>query len=506
MKLTGGCHGCGEPAARPCADCAARVATLRRIAADPPPYPGGEGAGVLTCGGGRYWPGVVVLARMLRDTGSTLPVQCWYRGSVEEVRPADVAGLGVELIDVEQFEEWNARPRFGAGKLIGNAAVDKDGWRVKLFALARARFESVLYLDADAYPVQNPAPFLDLAAAHGFAFWEDLSDASAAWWPKVWPGGGAGTAPIQGGQLAIHRPSVWREIALAAEMNRDAPHYYQRVHGDQDTWRVAFAVTGRRPLNLGKAPWKEVAFVCPLDGDPLIVHRIRTKLFRMADVKNGAGEAHSKPHPHLPAEDRAFAHFAAAVADERPGEVFPLIYSRQLWGKGSGAGSSAGEAAPYVEWVNGEAARRGWRTATDAGCGDGRVAARLEFEEYHGVDVVPAVIEANRRAMPRRAWTVADITDPANLPAADVLLCKDVLHHWPNATVLAWLAAVVAAGKWRALVVCVDTAHATDGGDCPLGSYRALAPHLEPLKPFGLTTAREFLHKSILVLDLPATG
>src|SRR6185312_8202393 len=83
------------------------------------------------------------------------------------------------------------------------------------------------------------------------------------------------------------------------------------------------------------------------------------------------------------------------------------------------------------------------RSVVDVGCGDWQLGSLVDWTgvAYTGVDVVPPVVEADRARYGREGvrFEAADaLRDP--LPTADLLLAKDVLQHWPNGDVEAFLA------------------------------------------------------------------
>ena len=112
------------------------------------------------------------------------------------------------------------------------------------------------------------------------------------------------------------------------------------------------------------------------------------------------------------------------------------------------------------------------------------------------------------RADMRAAWDTpggpavpVQTLPPVQLPAGDVALVKDVLHHWPSALVRDWLEWARQCGKWKWLVLTQDRKQDRDGADCPLGGYRALDPVLRPLREIpGLRRIGEYLHKAVLIL------
>lgn len=470
------------------------VAALKEMVSRTYAYPGGSGAGVLVCGGGPYWPGIYVLVKLLRDVGSDLPVQVWYRGDAEPVDEAAVAGLGVEFVDAA-----------AAARDAGDARIMR-GWEVKLYAITHTRFDTVLYIDADAYFVADPEPMVALARRHGFAFWNDLpGTAGNVKWPRVWPAGPAGVPQIQGGQLAIHRPLVWKQLCVAHWMNQHSDYFYSHMFGDQDTWRVAFAACGGPLASLGDAPWRHPAFVCPVGGRPTVVHRCRGKLFRPQDIHRGK-TAYSNPAYHLPMEDAAFRHLADLLRREQaaagPAPAFRAAYDNALWHQGgSGAGAEAAQAKPFADLLNALFAREGWTSIVDVGCGDGRAAAMYDAPVYTGVDVYPEAVRRLRQTNPGRAWVEADaVADFDSLPPADALVAKDVLHHWPNSAVRAFLHNAAASGKYKAVVLCQDVHQRYDGQDTYYAGYRALHPDMAPLNEFPLERLGTYLHKAVLVM------
>lgn len=470
---------------------------LAAVLAAPAPLAPEGGDGILYVGGGKFWPGIVVGVRLLRELGCTLPVQVWHRGTCEPVNPADVAGLGVEIIDADALSERLDDNRVPRGD------VATGGWEAKTYALTHCPFRRALYLDADAYCVADPAPLFAACAGVGFAFWSDLPHCEHnVRWPAVWPDGAAGVPTFQGGQYVLDRAVGGRALAAAHFMNQHSDFYFKHLFGDQDCFRVALAATGVPYRCLGPADWPGTAFVCRVDASPVVVHRCQGKLFRPHEIPAGASH-HSNPQGHLPREGRVFDLLAEQFNRERQdAAVFDEHYRRRLWGEdGSGAGSTPAEAAPFVETVRAVAPLAGWRSCVDVGCGDGRVARALPFDHYRGFDASAEAVTRFRQTAPDLSAEVLDChRDLERLPPADVLLCRDVLHHWPNAWVTDWLARVRAAGKWRAVLLSQDRHQWHDGQDTWVGGYRALKPDWMPLRPFNCRVLAEYLHKAILVL------
>lgn len=126
-----------------------------------------------------------------------------------------------------------------------------------------------------------------------------------------------------------------------------------------------------------------------------------------------------------------------------PRAVFEHIYDENVWvGGGSGQGSDPGAARPWVDLVTQTIRTLSVTSVVDAGCGDWRMWSTDAFAavDYLGVDVVPSVIAGNRAAhsTSKRSFEVADLLT-ANLPAADMLITKDVWQHWENEQVLNFL-------------------------------------------------------------------
>ena len=121
--------------------------------------------------------------------------------------------------------------------------------------------------------------------------------------------------------------------------------------------------------------------------------------------------------------------------------IFSEIYEANRWGgeKGhfsSGSGSTIEHAERYASVIRGFIREHGVRRVVDLGCGDFRIGARLVDGidiSYTGIDVVPGLIEDNRRQYggERVRFECLDITEDA-LPDGDLCLIRQVLQHLSN--------------------------------------------------------------------------
>src|SRR5262245_53751330 len=122
--------------------------------------------------------------------------------------------------------------------------------------------------------------------------------------------------------------------------------------------------------------------------------------------------------------------FTSLPLDQR----FERIFQTNLWGADdsrSGLGSELDATADLRAALPGFLARHQARSLMDIPCGDFNWLSTLELQiPYTGVDIVPAIVEANERrfAGAGRRFLRLDLTrDP--LPQADVVLCRDCLVH-----------------------------------------------------------------------------
>ena len=121
-------------------------------------------------------------------------------------------------------------------------------------------------------------------------------------------------------------------------------------------------------------------------------------------------------------------------------DVFSDVYERDLWNGGSGPGSAPENTVEYRRFLQEFLDGFDYPVkVVDLGCGDWRIGELMDWSgvDYVGVDVVPEVIEANRRRdTPDNVSFVCLDALVDDLPEGDVLVAKDVLQHWPNADVV----------------------------------------------------------------------
>jgi ADP-heptose:LPS heptosyltransferase len=204
-----------------------------------PRYPGGHaGRGIVICGGGdRYLGCAWVCIRMLRQLGCSLPIQLWHLGPEE--LDADMARLlqphGVECVDALTVREQNPVRRLG-------------GWELKPFALLHCPFREVLLLDADNVPVKNPEYLFDTPEflRHGAVFWPDYGRLGPE--RGIWNICGVpyrDEPEFESGQILLDKRKCWKALNLAMWYNEHSDYFYRHIHGDKDTFHLAWHKAGK---------------------------------------------------------------------------------------------------------------------------------------------------------------------------------------------------------------------------------------------------------------------
>ena len=127
-------------------------------------------------------------------------------------------------------------------------------------------------------------------------------------------------------------------------------------------------------------------------------------------------------------------------------ETFSAIYKNASWGStesGSGTGSELRATEVIRQELPELLRRRGITSLLDAPCGDWNWMQHVDLAgvRYSGVDIVPAVIAANKARFERDgvSFAAADLTQD-ELPPAEAVLCRDCLVHVSYADISAIVA------------------------------------------------------------------
>jgi hypothetical protein len=379
----------------------------RRLAGEAaalPPVPPREfcGRGVIIVGGGKYAASAYVAVRVLRRVGCELPVQLWHlTGEMDDEMRRLLLDERAETVDADEVcRHWPFR--FLEGHWW-------KGWQLKSYAITHCPFREVLLLDADCYPARDPTFLFECPQyrACGAVFWPDLAASAASLTPamvRVFGIDPEGITPVESGQLVVDKGRSWPELALALHYNAQADFTYRIIHGDKDTFPLAWRRRGRPYAMLWpKADWDlHTVLQYDAEGRVLFQHRVRDK-FKLAPtpfLSSHQPFASNRRHPRLAHED-----FCFGVLDELRSKW------RCWWDELTARWRPADPGRP------GEEARRHYQAKYD-------VAARLRPRRILGVGVGNGCSAfAFLSACPEAAYVGVDTsqTDGAGVPARAVL-------------------------------------------------------------------------------------
>jgi hypothetical protein len=198
-----------------------------------------SGRGIVICAGGArlFTCAWVEIALLRRHLGCTLPIEVWHIGS-GELGPAMrslLADLGAETVDALEVARRHPTARLG-------------GWELKAFALMHSRFREVLLLDADNVPVRDPEFLFDTPEyqAGGAMFWPDIVRLARG--NPIWSLAGLpfrDMPAFESGQILLDKTRCWPALVLAHWINQRSDTFYEILHGDKDTFLIAWLMTAQ---------------------------------------------------------------------------------------------------------------------------------------------------------------------------------------------------------------------------------------------------------------------
>ena len=204
--------------------------------------------GLVTTAGGSYLPVLVVSLRMLRRTGSKLPVEVFLATHDEyEENICDKVLPSLNAKCIVMTDIINAVP--------GMVKIEK--YQLKPFAMIFSSFEEILFLDADAFPISKPETLFQN---------EPFKSTKMVTWPDFWA---SSASPFyheissqqlvsmterqstESGELLISKKTHLRTLLLCTYYNFWGPTHYYRLlsqgaagEGDKETFITAAAALG----------------------------------------------------------------------------------------------------------------------------------------------------------------------------------------------------------------------------------------------------------------------
>jgi SAM-dependent methyltransferase len=174
--------------------------------------------------------------------------------------------------------------------------------------------------------------------------------------------------------------------------------------------------------------------------------------------------------------------------------VFNRVYIEGWWGRDasnrgwSGTGSTLEITKEYRAFIEDFIVRNRITSVVDAGCGDWNFSKDIDWHgaQYVGIDISTVVLERVKKKYENEHVTfwVGDATE--ELPAADLLICKDVLQHLPNRLIQKFIKNNLKKGKYRWAIITNDMDKKARNSDIPVGGYRGIDLSAPPFNVRGL--------------------
>ncbi|KAK1086281.1 hypothetical protein LTR33_001645 [Friedmanniomyces endolithicus] len=187
-----------------------------------------RGRGIVMLAGGHYSEYAVIALGVLRESGSTLPVEVWRRDEREEKHAW-----------CEEIKHEGMACRRLSDYLDTDILAIADGKEMKVFTMLFSSFEEIIFIDADNMALQPPELLFEPRLTIDWLYYVvSISDnASQALWNQT---------TYESGQIVWNKRTHWDALLLATYYNYHGPDLYYTLlnfgyagWGDKDTFPLA---------------------------------------------------------------------------------------------------------------------------------------------------------------------------------------------------------------------------------------------------------------------------
>ena len=213
----------------------------------------------MSAGRLKYFTSAYINIRVLRETAMcTLPIEVFYVGDIELPRAAvdhmHASFKDVTFIDITRVKGLPA-------------GLELNGYQIKPFAMLLSSFAEILWMDADAYALTDPAMLFDTKPYRdtGALFWSDTCNfysnrletyhvfglPNPPGWSielpvgirRNWPRECSPQQPLEfeTGQIVLNKHKAWRGLVLTVFVNKNYHYFLENLFwGEKQTFPFAF--------------------------------------------------------------------------------------------------------------------------------------------------------------------------------------------------------------------------------------------------------------------------
>ena len=189
---------------------------------------------------------------------------------------------------------------------------------------------------------------------------------------------------------------------------------------------------------------------------------------------------------------------------------FTNIYNKNIWGNGSGKGSTPEYNKKYMEFLENFIRERDIKTIWDLGCGDWQFSQFIDWNgaKYTGVDCVKSVVEENNNIYASEKENLEfihmDISNSAHLikKGRDLIILKDILQHWDNENIVKFMDLLVKQG--HKYIILVNGYKDANGKDRTINNrykYAKIDCTQEPLNKYNPEVLFTYRFKQVALIS-----